>query len=467
MGSCAKLYERATVAASMVDASKVIEELQAIVGVEFVQAMTSLDAYRVDGREPWAVVTPGDINQVAAVLALADREELAVVPWGGGTTTAMGHSPERLDLILSLARLNRVLEHEPADLTATVQAGITMAALHAQLGRRRQWWPIDPPLPAEATVGGVLATNASGPKRLLYGTARDLLIGITVVHADGAISKAGGKVTKNVTGYDMMKLYIGSLGTLAVIAEATLKLRPLPPIQELVWSTFTSREAASETAQRLLADGLLPNAVELANPTITMWLRQTLDGAEGPDEWSLVVGIDGTEPAVIRQRREIQTLSHAGGATACWTGPDDGRLWQALQSRFRPDVTARMGRVVLRVGTVRTQIGAILDKLTELGSRLNAPAELCARVGNGLVYGSFPLHAAGEAPADLILTLTEMRRDLASERGYLVVESAPPSFKTQFDCWGDVGPQAEVMAGLKRAFDSRRVLNPGRFVHHL
>jgi glycolate dehydrogenase FAD-binding subunit len=455
------------VVASMVDAAKVIEELQAIVGIEFVQALTSLDAYRIDGRAPWAVVIPGDITQIAAVLALAYGEELAVVPWGGGTTMAMGHPPERLDLVLSLARLNRVLEHEPADLTASVQAGITMDALQMQLGSGQQWWPIDPPLPATATVGGVLATNASGPKRLLYGTARDLLIGITVVHADGGISKAGGKVTKNVTGYDMMKLYIGSLGTLAVIAEARLKLRPVPRNPELVWSTFGSWEAAVETAQRLLADGLLPNAIELVNPPVTAWLRQTFEGPEGGEEWSLIVGIDGAEPAVVRQRREIDTLSHAGEATTCWTGSDHGRLWQALQSRFRPDGAARTEHVVFRVGTVRTHIGAILHKLTELGSRLNAPAELCTRFGNGLVYGSFPLHEDGEEPAELIQTLKEIRGDLASKRGYLVVESAPPSFKAWFDCWGDVGPQVEIMAGLKHAFDPRRVLNPGRFVHHL
>jgi glycolate oxidase FAD binding subunit len=379
----------------------------------------------------------------------------------------MGHPSERLDLVLSLARLNRVLEHEPADLTATVQAGITLAALQVQLGSRRQWWPLDPPLPATATVGGVLATNSSGPKRLLYGTARDLLIGITVVHADGGISKAGGKVAKNVTGYDMMKLYIGSLGTLAVIAEATLKLRPVPLNQELVWATFTGQEAAVKTAQRLLADGLQPNAVELVNPPVTAWLRQRLDAPEGHAGWSLIVGIDGAEPAVVRQRRDIDACSHAGRATTCWTGADDGRLWQALQHGFRPHGPARTKSVVFRVGTVRTHVGTILDQLTELGSRLNAPADLCARFGSGLVYGSFPLPEDGEEPADLIRALTEIRGELASKRGYLVVESAPPVFKAWFDCWGDVGPQVEVMAGLKRAFDPRRILNPGRFVHHL
>jgi glycolate oxidase FAD binding subunit len=451
----------------MMDACQFVEELSAIVGAAYVHSRTSMEAYQVDGRAPWAVVAPGGIDQVAAVLALAHREALAVVPWGGGTTMAMGHPPERLDIVLSLQRLTRVVEHEPADLTATVQAGITMADLRRHLGSRGQWWPIDAPLPAAATLGGVLATNTSGPKRLLYGTARDLLIGITAVHADGAISKAGGKVTKNVTGYDMMKLYIGSLGTLAVIAEATLKLRPLPSTQQLAWATFASRAAAAGAAGRLLAGGLLPNAIELVNPPVTTFLRQTIHGPQEGAGWSLIVGIDGAEPAVARQRREIDAFSHASGATAWWTGADDGSLWQALLGRFRPSGAAQMERVVIRVGTVRTQVGAILDRLTEFESRLAVPIELSARVGNGLVYASVPLKGNAEPSAPLTQMLTEMRQGLASARGYVVVESAPPAFKTQFDCWGDVGPQEAVMVGLKRTFDPRRVLNPGRFIGHL
>jgi glycolate oxidase FAD binding subunit len=451
----------------MGDVSNLIEELSAIVGAEFVQAMASVDAYQVDGRVPWAVVAPGDLDQVAAVLALAHREALAVVPWGGGTTMAMGQPPERLDIVLLLPRLNRVLEHEPADLTATVQAGITIGDLQRQLGSRGQWWPIDPPLPTSATLGGVLATNASGPKRLLYGTARDMLIGITVVHADGAISKAGGKVPKNVTGYDMMKLYIGSLGTLAIIVEATLKLRPLPPSQHLAWAIFASWQAAAAAARQLLTGGLLPNAAEVVSPPVTTFLRQTLDGPEEAEGWSLIVGIDGAAPAVARQCREIDALSRAGGANAWWTGTDDGRVWQALQSRFRPAGAERMAHVVVRIGTVRTQVGAILGKVNELGSGVNAPTALCARFGNGLVYGSFPVDGDVEPPEDLTQALTVLRGELASTRGYLVVESAPPAFKARLDSWGDVGPQAAVMVGLKRAFDPRRVLNPGRFVHHL
>lgn len=451
----------------MVDVTRFIDDLSAMVGTEFVQSMTPMEAYDVDGRVPWAVVSPGDIEQMAAVLRLAHREDLAVVPWGGGTTMAMGYPPERLDIVLSLQRLTRILAHEPADLTAIVQAGITMGDLRRQLGSRGQWWPIEAPLDAAATLGGVLATNTSGPKRMLYGTARDLLIGVTVVHADGSISKAGGKVTKNVTGYDMMKLYIGSVGTLAVIAEATLKLRPLPSSQQLTWATYVSLEAAAAAARRLLASGLLPNAIELINPLLTAFLRQRVNGPTGDAGWSLLVGIDGAEAAVDRQRREIDILRQACGATSWWTGTDDGNLWQALLNCFRPDRVAQMEHAVIRVGTVRTRVEAILDKLTELSSRLDTPMELSARVGNGLVYARFQLNGNAEQSAHLTEMLTEMRQGLTAERGYLVVESAPLALKTQFDCWGEVGPQAEVMVGLKRAFDPRRVLNPGRFVAHL
>jgi len=448
----------------MSDVSGLLDALGRIVGDQFVHTTPALEAYCVDGCAPRVMVSPGDIDQVAAILALSQRDELAVIPWGGGTTMGMGHPPERMDLILNLQRLNQVLEHEPADLTATTQTGITMAALQRQLGERQQWWPVEPPCAEHATLGGVLATNTSGPKRLLYGTARDLLIGIKVVHADGTISKAGGKVTKNVTGYDMMKLYIGSLGTLAVIVEATLKLRPLPTVQQVAWATFPSLESAGEAARQVLTAGLLPNAIELVNPTLALLLQQAIEQTNGRDGWSVIVGVDGSTQAVERQTRDIETLVHQSGALAWHTWPDDGRLWQTLQGRFRANEPGRNAQVILRLGTVPSETGVTLNHLSGLGLRLNIPLELSARVGNGLVYASLPLNGA---PEQLTESLVELRGQLARQRGYVVVEHAPPSLKALFDCWGDLGPQSEVMAGLKRAFDPQRVLNPGRFVHHL
>jgi len=451
----------------MSDVATLIDALIAIVGQPFVRTTPQADIYRLDERVPWVVVSPGTVEEVAAVLALAHGAELAVVPWGGGTTMGLGQPLERMDIVLCLHRLNHILEHEPAELTATVQAGITIAALQNQLGSRGQWWPVDPPLPESATLGGVLATNVSGPKRLLYGTARDLVIGVQVVHADGVSSKAGGKVAKNVTGYDMMKLYIGSLGTLAVIVGATLKLRPLPPVQQLVWAGFPTPVAAWQAAQPLLRSQLLPNAVELVNPTVAAFLQRNVAGPDSGQGWGLLVGFDGVEPAVARQIRELQGMCQAADMTAWWTDLDDGRLWRALQARFRPQGTERDERLVLRVATVRTEVLPWLDGLARDEVCGGEGLELTARLGNGLIFANLPYPHDRAGTERLMERMTEMRAQLMARRGYLVIESAPVSFKAQFDSWGDLGPQAEVMSALKREFDPRRVLTPGRLFNGL
>jgi FAD/FMN-containing dehydrogenase len=169
----------------------------------------------------------------------------------------------------------------------------------------------------------------------------------------------------------------------------------------------------------------------------------------------------------VRQLRDIEALARSEGATAWYTQADDGRLWHALQGRFRTHSAEPAEHMIIRVGTLRTQVTSIMRDLTELETHLSAPVELTGRFGNGLVYGNIPLNRAAEPPARVTQALAEMRGQLASQRGYLVVESASASCKARFDCWGDVGPQAEVMAALKHTFDPRRVLNPGRFVHHL
>lgn len=448
----------------MANISRLLDELAAIVGQGYIYTGPGTEAYRVDDKAPWVAAAPESVEQVAAILGLAHREALAVVPWGGGTTMALGHPPERIDLVLGLQRMSAVLEHEPADLTATVQAGITIADLQRQLHTRGQWWTVNPPWPERATLGGVLATNSSGPKRLLYGTARDLVIGLRVVHADGSTSKCGGKVTKNVTGYDMMKLYIKSLGTLAVVVEATLKLRPLPPVQQVVWATFPRADAGGRAVQQLLASELLPNAIELVNLPVSTLLGQASDGPDSAGVWSLLVGVDGVEQAVARQVRQLEGICREAGATAWWVGIDDGRLWTALQARFRPQGADRAHRIVIRIGTVLTHVMGVLARLEQIITPSDDMGELTARAGNGIIYASIPLNGDPARESQLALALRDLRASLAETRGYLEIESAPPSFKAQFDVWGEIGMQLEVMRGLKHAFDARRVLNPGRFV---
>src|SRR5207249_4600534 len=214
--------------ARVVEAGAEMMRLCAEVGATNVLGTVELAPYVVEGRTPEAARVPGSVDEVRAVVEIAAGAGIPIVPWGGGTAAAVGTPTPQAGIVLDLKRLGQLVEHEPRDLTATVEAGMTMAALQSPLRARGQWLSLDPPDPAQATIGGVIAANASGPRRHLYGTARDLLIGVTVVTGDGVVVRGGGKVVKNVAGYDLPKLFVGSHGTLGVIVSVTVKLRPLP-----------------------------------------------------------------------------------------------------------------------------------------------------------------------------------------------------------------------------------------------
>src|SRR5262245_36572368 len=206
------------------DPQPIAEALIPIVGEQCVWTDSpTCAAYAVQGVVPGCVGAPGSIEELAGVLRAAEQLRAVVVPWGGGTQQQIGSPPGHVDLVVQTERLNHVLIHEPFDLTISVETGMTLGALRDHLARHGQMLPVDPPLPARATIGGLIATAADGPRRLGYGTLRDLLIGISVVEVGGRLTRAGGMVVKNVSGFDMMKLYLGSFGTRAVIVSANFK----------------------------------------------------------------------------------------------------------------------------------------------------------------------------------------------------------------------------------------------------
>src|SRR5206468_913623 len=264
-----------------------LERLRTIVGAPNVLTGVELSPYVVEGRTPDAAIFPGSVEEVSAVIALVSELGLPVIPGGGGTAASVGLPSARAGLVRGLRRLTRLVEHEPGDLTVTVEAGTTVGELQAALRGRGQWLSLDPADAERATIGGVLATNASGPRRHLYGTARDLLIGVTVVTAEGAIVKGGGKVVKNVAGYDLPKLFVGSYGTLGVIVEATFKLRPRPDDERLVCVSFDRLKDASAAVRALLASDLIPNAVDLMDAPAGAALGLP------PAPATLAVGFDG------------------------------------------------------------------------------------------------------------------------------------------------------------------------------
>src|SRR5919202_2840773 len=233
-----------------------LDDLQEIVGAEHAREATPDDA--VDGVEPAFVAEPGSIEETSELLSLVGEEGLAVARGGGGTKDSLGNPPRELDLILSTARMNEIVEHVPGDQVVRVQAGMRLQDLQERLAGSDQMLGIDTPEEG-ATIGGVVAANSSGPRRHRYGTIRDLIIGITVVLSDGTVAKAGGKVVKNVAGYDLPKLFTGSLGTLGIIAEVTFRLHPLPQEVRSVSFSLPTTAALNELVLKILDSTLIPS----------------------------------------------------------------------------------------------------------------------------------------------------------------------------------------------------------------
>jgi glycolate oxidase FAD binding subunit len=436
-----------------------LKPLEGIVGAEHLLADGEAHPYVVDGMQPSTVVFPGNVEEVSAVLAVCSKAGNAVVPWGGGVHMGLGGVPKKVDVVLGLGRLNRVLDHEPGDMTSAVQAGMPLADYQAHLSRHGQILGLDPPGGARATVGGILAANASGPRRLRYGTARDQLIGVRVVHADGTVTKGGAKVVKNVTGYDMNKLYVGSLGSLGVIVEATFRLYPLPPCERTLAAAFPKAAKAREIVARLLDSPLVPSAVELLNESAAREVLRQSDVASEPRGVLLAVAIASVPEAVEAQVRTAQGMvAGEAGDSFVLDGAVNDAFWAAVRDFTPGDVSA----VVLKASV-------LLDKVTdamECGERLAAQHGLQVAViseaGTGILR--FYFQADDENGATRLAQVVDPLRGFALQaRGSLVVLEAPVAVKAQVDVWGPANGLA-LMRGLKEQFDPGGVLNPGRFV---
>lgn len=399
-------------------------------------------ACAMDGEVPAAVVLPEDEEAVAAVLAAAARHGAAVAPRGAGTKADLGAPPARVDLVLSTARLNRLVEYEPADLTVTVQAGMPLAALQAVLARHGQMLAVDPPRAGAATVGGVVAANAMGPRRLAYGSIRDLVVGMRVALPDGRRIRCGGRVVKNVAGYDMNKLFIGSLGTLGVITEVTCKVRPLPEAAETLLAGFGDLGAALGCAEALLNSELLPAAVVVLSPGAARRL-------EAPGPYALAVALEES-PANVRYQadRIWPEVARAGGrAAGALAGAAEAGFWEGVRNYGDRSGAA----LCCKVNTVISGLEGEFRKAD------TAAADAVAYVGTGHVY----LYAPAGDEAEMERTAAAWLRPA---EGTAVLERAPAPIRRRLPVWGDPGPAFPFMAGLKRTFDPGGVLNPGRFV---
>ena len=431
-----------------------LDKLRAVVGQAHVLTGVELSRYVIEGRTPEAAVLPGSVDEVAAIVAHAMETGVPIVPWGGGSAIDVGAPPARAGLVLVLTRLDALVEHEPGDLTATAQAGITIAALQAALRARGQWLSLDPPDAARATLGGVLAANASGPRRHLYGTARDLLIGVTVVTADGAVVRGGGKVVKNVAGYDLPKLFVGSFGTLGVIVEATVKLRPLPDAERLVAVRFERLQDAGAALRNLLGSDLIPNAVDLLDGPSAGALGLPAAPA------TLAVGFDGLGEQVDWQVAELATVVvRCGGAKPA---PLAAETWARLASASRDafDTPA----AVMTLSVLPAVVAETMEHGAQTARKRGLMSAWCAHAGVGHLTATLCADAPRPDPAPIAAVLEDWRAAARAGGGHASVTWAPLPVKSALPVWDEAGAAGRLMKRIKAQLDPNNLLNPGRFV---
>jgi glycolate oxidase FAD binding subunit len=430
-----------------------VERLTAIAGADHVASGIALSPYVIEGRTPDAAVFPGSVDEVRAVLGVAAELRVPVVPWGGGTALGVGMPATWSGLVLDLRRLNRILEHEPGDLTVTVEAGVTVAALQQALGQRRQWLSLDPPDAARATLGGVVAANASGPRRHLYGTARDLLIGVVVLTAAGELVHGGGKVVKNVAGYDLPKLFVGSFGTLGVLVELTFKLRPVPDEERFVAVAFAGLKDLDAAVRTVMASDLVPMALDVLDAEAARAV-----GITAP--FALVVGFDGLSAQIDWQVAELGRLAAADGGRTI--GPLAGdaatRLGVAAREAFAAPAS------MMRFAVLPTHVTDTIEQGTAAARARGLGCAWSAHAGVGVVTGVLSAPTGRETLAVVASVLDEWRKVARANGGWATLEWAPLAVKSALPVWDDLGAAGRVMQRIKAQLDPNNLLNPGRFV---
>ncbi len=435
-------------------------ELAAVAGApEVVAERAACAAFAVDGIIPGSVATPSTAEQVAALLACANEHSLAFIPFGSGTKLSTGNLPRRFDSALSLSKLNRLIHYEPADLTITVEPGMKFGEFQELVGRNGLWLPLDPRGGAKSTIGGIIAANAAGPLRQGYGGPRDMVLGLKVATTDGKIAKTGGRVVKNVAGYDLGKLLTGSFGTLGVIVEASLKLFTKPPARATFKLPAATLAVARDLRGRLRISPLAAMRLLLVDSRASALLRGSPPETT-EDEFELWMEMSGSNRVIQRCEDELRKLVSAAGAhveqvekaAEPWEHVSDLAGW--LRAKY-PEVT------ILKAALPPAASEEFLNRAGLESKATQITLAGFAQVGVGIVHASLLQETLSPGAAGLVARMREVAAGLG---GTLIVENCPVALKRQIDVWGACGDDLEAMRRLKSAWDPHEILSPGRFV---
>ena len=423
----------------------------------------------VCGVRPAVVVRPANAAQIAEILRFAAAEKLAVIPTGGCTKLGIGSPPARYDIALDLSRMNRVLAFDPHDLTLGVEPGVRIEDLLRTLAEEKQFLPLAVPFSDRATIGGIVAANSSSPLRHAYGAVRDFCLGMEFVTGDGSQAKSGGRVVKNVTGYDLHKLLIGSLGTLAVITRVNFRTFPMPQAQGTFVASFSSAEAAFDFCRAVSHSVLTPQMVEVANPgTAALIFSGEFSARVEPRTWSVVLSAAGQPAVVARHARELGHLAGAADAEEFLplTEAEADSVLAQIREFPKLMIERAPSAAIFRISAVPGVMATLLEKLRVLAAQSELDFVSLARA-SGIFYAAFlPQKEFSETTPSLLGIIAEVYRACGQPemQASAMLEWCPTDLKTSAEVvWGPARPDFELMRRVKHSFDPQNVLAPGRF----
>lgn len=433
--------------------AQLVRELREICSAEHViEDPASRDAVRVLGVSPAVMVEPASAEEIAAVLRLVNQQGLNVVPAGGLTQQQSGAVPDRIDVLLSTVRLTEIEHYDPGDLTVGVGAGCTVAQLASIVAKDGLLFAADVAMPDQATVGGTLATGMTGPMRHGYGGLRDHCIGVRFVTGDGRRGKAGGRVVKNVAGFDLMKLLIGSRGTLAIITGASFKLFPAPRQTRTFIADFADRAEVIQFRNTLLRSPLSPICLELISPEVRSLLPI---GKSTSATWSVCVRACGSDVVLARYRAELGTAISSEAE-----GVRETDLWRALQNFSHTKSQQRPDLLLIALSLRPADVLTVLNELEATTAANELALAVIGRVGVGhLLAAMWP---KASAPADFGAALSSLRDRLPRDASMSVLY-CPDNSRNEIATWQKTPTHLESMRAVRRALDPKNVLNRGRF----
>ena len=432
-----------------------------LVGAEHrLMEAAELSAYALDGLTPQAVLRPGSTEEVAEILRFAKTERLAVIPMGARSKLGIGMPPRRYDLALDVTRMNRVLAYDPGDLTLGVEPGVRYADLARQLASKSQFLPLAPAYAERATIGGIVAAGADSPLRHGYGGIRDFLLGMEFVTGAGVASKSGGRVVKNVTGYDIHKLLVGSLGTLAVITRINFRTFPVPPERRIFIAWFADAAAALELCARVAQSQLQPRMVEAFN---TGAAKRFAAGEPARGRWCVAIAAAGEPTAVARHERDLAALARETQTVGFETLDDvRGAALLAAISEFPRLILEKFpGAIIFRIATLPSAMAALAAQIAAIARRHECEAAVLVRAVGAVYAALLPSRANAD---DRLAACKEVMDAGNTNGGRSMIEWCPANVKREMSVWPAAGDNQALAQRLKNVFDPHGILAPGRFL---